>query len=115
MEIKMLARISAILMINLIVGPAIAIGADLLLKWNIVIDGFGRFSFFKSLAICLDEFNGVADDLEGAAVLSVIGRPFVLVQNSGNGDSCSFVQIGGANLGQFVEGDNLDPAGPLFA
>jgi len=85
------------------------------LKGHFVIDGFrGCFPFLESPAVCLDKLDGVPDDLEGAAVLSIVRRPLVLVQNSGNGDPGSFMEILGANLGQFVEGHALDPAGFLF-
>lgn len=87
----------------------------LCLKGHFVIDGFrGCFPFLESPAVCLDELDGVPDDLEGAAVLSIVGGPLVLIEDSGDGDTCSFVQILGADLGQLVEGYALDPAGFLF-
>ncbi len=88
----------------------------LCLKGHFVIDGFrGRLPFLEPPSVRLDELDGVADDLEGAAVLAIVGRPLVLIQDSGNGDSGAFVQILGTDVGQLVEGHALDPAGFLFA
>lgn len=88
----------------------------LCLKGHFVIDGFrGRLSLLESPAIRLDELDGVSDDLEGAAVLSIVGGPLVQVQDSGDGDPGAFVEMLGADLGQLVEGHALDPAGFLFA
>ena len=86
------------------------------LKGHFVIDGFrGCFPFLESPAVRLDELDGAPDDLEGAAGLSIVGGPLVLVQGSRNGDPGAFVQILGADLGQLVEGHALDPAGFLFS
>ena len=86
------------------------------LKGHFVIDGFrGCFPFLESPAVCLDELDGVPDDLEGAAVLAIVGRPLVLIEDSGDGDSGAFMQILGRDVGQFVKGHALDPAGFLFA
>jgi len=88
----------------------------LCLKGHFVIDGFrGCFPFLESPAVCLDELDGVPDDLEGAAGLSIVGCPLVLVQDTGDGDSGALVEILGADLGQLVEGHALDPAGFLFS
>jgi hypothetical protein len=88
----------------------------LLLEWHFVIDGFrGCFPFLEAPSVCLDELDGVPDDLEGAAVLAIVGRPLVLIEDSGDGDPSAFVEILGADLGQLVEGHALDPAGFLFA
>jgi len=85
------------------------------LKGHFVIDGFrGCLPFLESPAVCLNELDSVPDDLEGAAVLSIVGRPFVLVQDSGDGDPGALMEILGADLGQLVEGHALDPAGFLF-
>ena len=85
------------------------------LKGHFVIDGFrGCFPFLESPAVRLDELDGVADDLECAAGLSIVGGPFVLVQDSGDGDPGAFVKILGADVGQLVEGNALDQAGFLF-
>ena len=89
---------------------------QLLLKGHFVIDGFrGCLPFLESPAVCLDEFDGVPDDLEGAAVLAIVGRPLVLIEDSGDGDPGALVQILGTDVGQLVEGHALDPAGFLFA
>ena len=86
------------------------------LKGHFVIDVFrGRLSLLESPAVRLDELDGVADDLKGAAGLSIVGGPLVLVQDSGDGDPGALVQILGTDVGQFVEGHALDPAGFLFA
>ncbi len=86
------------------------------LKGHFVIDVFrGRLSLLESPAVRLDELDGVADDLKGAAGLSIVGGPLVLVQDSGDGDSGALVEILGADLGQLVEGHALDPAGFLFS
>jgi len=85
------------------------------LKGHFIIDGFrGRLPLLEPPSVRLDELDGVPDDLEGAAGLSIVGRPLILVQDSGDGDPGALVQILGADLGQLVEGHALDPAGFLF-
>ena len=85
------------------------------LKGYFVIDGFrGRLPFLESPAVRFDELDGVPDDLEGAAGLSIVGGPLVLVQDSGDGDPGTLVEILGADVSQLVEGHTLDPAGFLF-
>jgi len=73
------------------------------------------FAILESASVCLDEFDGVADDLECAAVLSVIRNPLVLVQDSGNGDPGSLVEIRRADFRELMKRDDLDPAGFLLA
>jgi len=86
------------------------------LKGHFVIDGFrGRLPLLEPPSVRLDELDGVPDDLEGAAGLSIVGGPLVLVQDSGDGDPGALVQILGADFGQLMEGNALDPAGFLFA
>jgi len=85
------------------------------LKGHFVIDGFrGCLSLLESPSVRLNELDGVPDDLEGAAGLSIVGGPLVLVQDSGDGDPGALVKVLGADLGQLMEGHALDPAGFLF-
>lgn len=43
-----------------------------------------------------------------------IGCPFVLIQDSNDSDSGPLVEVLAADVGEFLEGDDLDPAGLLF-
>jgi hypothetical protein len=88
----------------------------LCLKGHFVIDGFrGRLPLLEPPSVRLDELDGVPDDLEGAAVLAIVGRPLVLIEDSGDGYPGTLMQILGTDIGQLVEGHALDPAGFLFA
>ena len=51
-------------------------------------------TFLKSPAVRRDEFDAVGDDLEGGAVLAIIGCPLILVEDADNGDPGSLVEIG---------------------
>jgi hypothetical protein len=69
----------------------------------------GRFvvSVFKSTAIGLDEFDGVDDHFEAAAVLAFIGFPFGLLQISDNSDTGTGMEILFSDFGILVEATHL--------
>jgi hypothetical protein len=62
------------------------------LKRNFLI-GLSAF-LIKTTAICLDKFNGISDELEGAAILAILTLPFVLIECADHSDPGALVEIG---------------------
>jgi hypothetical protein len=71
-------------------------------------------SVFKTTAIGLDEFNGVDDHFEAAAVLALIGFPFGLLQITNNSDTGTGMEILFSDLGILVEA-NTHFIQPVFS
>jgi len=77
------------------------------LKWGVV---FGIVAF-ESPTVCLDEFQGVGNQLKAGPLNALVGLPFLLVQSADNGDTGPLVKMLFRDLGELVEAGDLDPVG----